>query len=186
VVTGCQGPSVAIIERFRTQEIYHEGDRVGQAQIQRVLRNKAIIRIGSRDEPLCTEFEKNATDAPVVKLPGQDRQQPTANTHPPICLDRAEIVSSFEDLHQLMKQIRIHCYQEGEKPAGFLVSSIKPDSLFAKMGLRNGDIIMGMNDKPVASVQQAMDFYKTFMDGRDIALQIKRRGRPQTLRFEVQ
>ena len=186
VVAGSQGLNVAIVERLGRQEICHEGDRVGQVQIQKVLRHKAIIKIDGRDELLAMEFQKNSSDAPTSKLQGKDGQQPASNAYPPIRLDRAELASSFEDLHKLMKSVRIHRYKEGKEQGGFLVTSIKPGSLLAKMGLRNGDMIIGVNDESVTRVQQATDFYKALVEGGYLSLEIKRRGHPQTLQFEIQ
>jgi hypothetical protein len=59
----------------------------------------------------------------------------------PINLEREELESSLADLNQLMRKVRIRPHVEGNRPGGFLVSNIKPGSLFAKMGLRNGDVI---------------------------------------------
>ncbi len=118
VVTGHQGLNVAIIEHLGRQKIYYEGDRAGQVQIQKVLRYKAIITIGSRDELLAMTFQKNAKEALALNLPGQNEHQPATDADLPIRLDRVELASSLENLHELMKSARIHSYKnkKGTKP----------------------------------------------------------------------
>ncbi|MBW1744274.1 MAG: PDZ domain-containing protein [Deltaproteobacteria bacterium] len=186
VVTGFEGYNVAIIECLGKQGVYREGDRVGEVMIQKVLRNKAIVRVVDRDEVLVMDFQRDSTAIPATIQPEQDIQPSPSNADPSISLERAELLSSSEDVHGLMKSARLHPQMKGNKSAGFLVSSIKPGSLLAKMGLRNGDTIVGVNGEPITSAQQAMDFYKSLVEGEKIALKIKRRGHQQTLELEIE
>jgi general secretion pathway protein C len=103
-----------------------------------------------------------------------------------IRLDREELESQMANLNELMQQVRIRPFMEGKRPAGFLVSNIKPGSLFSKMGLRNGDVIQGINGETITTPDQAVDLYEGLMEGGEIALEIKRGRRQQNLRYEVE
>lgn len=186
VVTGGRGPNVAVIERLGEQRICPEGGQVGRVRIQRVFRSSAIVRIDDQDELIVMEFQKVSTDGPALKLVEQHDGQVAHRADSPIRLDRAEMASSMEDLYHLMKSARIHRYGKGKGPGGFLLTSIKPGSLLAKMGLRNGDMIMGVNEAPVIRAQQAREFFETLVKGGHITLEIKRRGHPKTLQFEIE
>jgi len=111
---------------------------------------------------------------------------PAANTGGTVRLQRDEIESSLTDLNQLMQQARVRPYMEGKEPAGFVVSNIKPGSLFARMGLRNGDIIKGVNDEVITSPDQAIELYESLVAGGEIALEIKRGRRERELHYEVE
>jgi len=186
VVTGFEGYNLAIIECIGKQGVYREGDHVGGVQIQKVFRNKAVVRVVDRDEVLVMDFQRDSTDATAMIQREPDTQPSAGDPDPSISLDRAELLSSVEDVQGLMKSARIHPQTKGNQSAGFLVSSIKPGSLLAKMGLRNGDTIVGVNGEPVTSAQQAMDFYKSLVEGKKIALEIKRRGQQETLQIVVE
>jgi general secretion pathway protein C len=90
------------------------------------------------------------------------------------------------DLNELMQQVRIRPFMEGRNPAGFLVSNIKPGSLFSKMGLRNGDVIQGVNGESITTPDQAIELYESLMEGGAIDLDIKRGRRTQKLQYAVE
>jgi general secretion pathway protein C len=92
----------------------------------------------------------------------------------------------MSDLNQLMQQARIRPYLEASKPAGFLMSDIKPGSIFAKMGLRNGDVVQKINDQVISSPEQAIELYQGLMGGGEIALEIKRGQKTEKINYEVQ
>lgn len=179
--------NLAFIEtrRSRRQEAYREGDRVDDALIKRILRNNVIINSGEQDEVLTMEPEENSQEPPPPR-PAVRRQQPAARPGGTIRLDRNEIESSLTDLNDLMQQARVRPYLEGKEPAGFVVSNIKPGSIFARMGLRNGDIIKGINEQTITGPDQAIDLYESLVEGGEIALEIKRGRRDQELRYEIE
>ncbi|MBW1982932.1 MAG: PDZ domain-containing protein [Deltaproteobacteria bacterium] len=186
VVAGGPVESVAIIEdaRTRKQGVYHEGDRVKEALIKKILRLSVVVNTGERDEMLTMATPEKGRRAPVSRAPRRSPPRPAPGRT--VQLDRDEIESSMQDLNKLMRQVRIRPYMEGRKPAGFLVTNIKPGSIFAKMGLRNGDVIQAVNDEEITSPEQAIDFYESLMEGGEIALQIKRGRRKRELHYEIQ
>jgi type II secretory pathway component PulC len=54
------------------------------------------------------------------------------------------------------------------------------------MGLRNGDVIKGVNDEAITSPEQAIELYESLIEGGEIALEIKRGRRNRELRYEIQ
>jgi general secretion pathway protein C len=66
------------------------------------------------------------------------------------------------------------------------VTDIKPGSIFAKMGLRNGDVIQKINDEGISSPEQAIELYQSLMEGGGIALEIKRGQKSETINYEVE
>jgi general secretion pathway protein C len=68
---------------------------------------------------------------------------------------------------------------------GFALSNIKSGSLFAKMGLRNGDIVQGVDDKPITGTQDVVSFYEELGSASSITLNIIRNGQEQSLPFRI-
>ena len=186
VVANKPDESSAIIEDLtsRKQEVYREGDEVKNTRIRRILRHNVIITTGRGDEVLTMMPEES-----TIKSSPSSRstpRRPTPSESSSIQLDREELESQMADLNELMQQVRIRPFMEGKNPAGFLVSNIKPGSLFSKMGLRNGDVIQGVNGESITTPDQAIELYESLMEGGAIDLDIKRGRRTQKLRYAVE
>ena len=186
VVGNKRDDSSAIIEDLSTrkQEAYREGDRIKQTLIKRILRHNVIINTGTRDEVLTMEPEDSTGKSAAPERKAQASRRPTASSS--IRLKRDDLEAQMANLNDLMQQVRIRPFMEGKQPAGFLVSNIKPGSLFSKMGLRNGDVIKGINGETITTPDQAIELYESLMEGGEIALEIKRGRRQQNLRYEVE
>jgi general secretion pathway protein C len=186
VVANKPEESSAIIEdrSTRKQEVYQEGDRVKEALIKRILRHNVVINAGRRDEVLTMEPEESTGKTPARERAPRAQQRSAAGGS--IRLDRQELESQMANLNELMQQVRIRPFMEGKQPAGFLVSNIKPGSLFSKMGLRNGDVIQGVNGETITTPDQAVELYESLMEGGEIALEIKRGRRKQNLSYQVE
>jgi general secretion pathway protein C len=187
VVASESEDSSAIIEDLSTrkQEVYREGDEVKNTLIKRILRHNVVINTGGRDEVLSMAPEESTGKSAPPARPTRGRPTPPSATSS-IQLDREELESQMADLNELMQQVRIRPFMEGRNPAGFLVSNIKPGSLFSKMGLRNGDVIQGVNGATIATPDQAIELYESLMEGGVIDLDIKRGRRTQKLRYAVE
>jgi general secretion pathway protein C len=177
--------NLAIIDNqsTRKQELFHEGDRVGEALVKKILRNKVVLNTGSGDEVLTMEPEEKAGSFSA-------RQQPLTNPPPTPAdsddLTREEVDSAIPEYSNLMRQIRVRPHFEEGKPGGFMVYNIESGSIYAKMGLENGDVIKSVNGHPIETTQQAVEFYNGLKEGGAVTLEIKRGESTQELRFAIQ
>ena len=55
-------------------------------------------------------------------------------------------------INELMKQMNIRPYFEKGKPSGLMLSRIRLRSIFQELGLKNGDVITGVNGEPIETV----------------------------------
>ena len=53
------------------------------------------------------------------------------------------------------------------------------------MGLKNGDILTGVNGEAIQSVDQALSFYNDLKSAGDVKLEIKRRGQPHIIEYTI-
>jgi general secretion pathway protein C len=202
VVTDEPKMNLAIIanKSTRKQETYHEGDRIGKVLVKKIVRDNVIINTGRGDEVLTMKYEGGAgtprktktttknrrglmKKSPLRRAPGS---KSAASRFGSINLKRQEVESAFADINKLMQEVRISPYKEGKQPSGFQISDIKPGSIFSKMGLRNGDVIKGVNDKAITSPEQAIEFYQSLTEGGKIAVEIKRGKTNKKLRLLVE
>ena len=90
------------------------------------------------------------------------------------------IDESLQDVNKLMTQIAIRPHEDG-----LSLSNIKPNSVFRRMGLRNGDILVGINGQEIRSVEDAMGLYQGLKDSSELQVQLKRRGRDRSITYNI-
>ena len=173
-VTDDPSQNFAIIEHQSTgsQGAFREGDRLGEILIKKVLSESVVISTRMGDETLYMS-SGGATDRPPSS--GEIAR-----------LDRKEVDSTFPDPTQLMQDIRVRAHFEGGKPSGFLIYGIEPESIFARMGLNDGDIIVSVNGRSFTTTAPTMEFYNALKRGGTVSLEIKRGESKQELHFGIQ
>ncbi len=184
-VTGDGGLTYAVIEdkKERKQSLYRAGDAIQNARVKMVLREKVILTVDGKDEVLQME-EMVASQPPKREIrrisPARALPQEASSS---ITLERSAVEDATKDLNNLMREVRIRPHFKEGKPDGLSLTGMKPGSLFRKMGLHNGDIIMGVDGKVITSVDDALRFYESLKSASELKLEIQRRGRPLTLNY---
>ncbi len=67
------------------------------------------------------------------------------------------------------------------KPTGFRLYAVQADGPFAKLGLRNGDVVRSLNGLPVTTPEQALVAYDQAKQAARVVLGISREGAPLEL-----
>jgi general secretion pathway protein C len=97
------------------------------------------------------------------------------NTPIAIRLAQQEVTSALADTQEATERMKIRPYHpKGDTSGGFLIQSVKPGSIFAKMGLRTGDVVTGLNQEAITGVKGAQHLYSRLREGGKIALEVKR------------
>jgi general secretion pathway protein C len=171
----------AVIEEKdkRKQGLFRVGDEVAGAEISRVMRGKIVLNVNGRDEILIME-EADAKSA------GRELAAAGPAAKSSISVTKEEIDSALEDMSTILTQARVRPYFSEGQADGFMISRIKKDSIFQKMGIRNGDIIQGVNDDPIKSPDDMLELYQGLKSGSKITLNIKRRGKEEILEYVFQ
>jgi general secretion pathway protein C len=171
----------AVIEEKdkRKQGLFRVGDEVAGAEISRIMRGKVVLSVEGRDEILIME----ESDA---KSNGIELAAVTPATKSSINVTKEEIDSALEDMSKILTEARVRPYFSEGEADGFMISRIKKGSIFQKMGIRNGDIIQGVNSEPIKSPDDMLELYKGLKSGSQITLNIKRRGKEEILEYVFQ
>lgn len=69
---------------------------------------------------------------------------------------------------------------------GFKLYAVRPASWFARLGLKNGDVLRTVNGLPLASPQEALEAYAKVRDAPALTLDITRAGQPMRLRYTIE
>jgi len=176
---------VAVIEETdkRRQGLYRVGDSVQDAVIKMILRGKVVLKVGDRDEILTMEESASSrakSENKIVKRPSS-----RAATERTITVRRSDIDRSKENINNLLSQARILPHLKDGRPDGLSITGIKSGSIYRKMGLRNGDIIHGVNGSPITTPEDILSMYNDLSSGTGISLQIKRSGRERTINYKI-
>jgi general secretion pathway protein C len=202
VVAGDPTMSRAIIDNrsTRNQEVYREGDRAGKVLIKKILRNKVVINTKKGNELLTVDFEEirkgtNAIASRQQTASGSSSssrksgsQSLRAKTRT-IQLERKEVETSLSDIDNVLQEVKISPSNQGGQSTGFELTNITPGSILAKMGLRNGTSVTGVNGEDITSPDQAADFFHRLREGGDITIQTRKsrgsRDIARTIRLKI-
>jgi general secretion pathway protein C len=100
-------------------------------------------------------------------------------------IDEEEVESALGNINQLLTQIRVVPNFQDGKADGFKVFAIKPQSIFAKIGLKNGDVIRKVNDQDITSPEKAFGVFQELRNEKNLTVEISRRGQNQSLNYEI-
>jgi general secretion pathway protein C len=188
-VTGGQGKDRAVIEdtKKKEQNLYSNGDAVPGATLKLILREKVVLSVNGKDEILEMEKIKSGRLS-QTSMPGRASKSSTSSPARAykVKLKRSQIEDAMANMNDLMNQIKIRPYIQNGEPDGLILSGIKPNSLFRKMGLRNGDIIKGVEGEEIQSMDDAINFYSKLKSADSAALQIKRRGQLRDIIYNIE
>lgn len=99
-------------------------------------------------------------------------------------IDQSEIDNALQNLDKLMTEIRaVPNFQDG-KVAGMKILSIKPGTVFAKLGLKRGDILQRINGVEL-DVRKGFEIFGQLKDQKNLTLDIVRGGANQTVEYEI-
>ena len=181
-ITGDEKEAYAVIEDMveKKQDLYRIGDTIQNATVKIILREKVVLNVNGKDEILGIE---KASGSQEIKTSSTGLARTGSQN---VTVKRSQIDTAIKDVNTLMKQIRIRPNFKNGKPDGLRLTGIRPNSIFYNMGLKSGDIIMGVDGKNIQSVDDALKFYQSLQSSSRVQLQIKRRGQLKTIDYRIE
>lgn len=99
-------------------------------------------------------------------------------------IDQTEIDNAIQNLDKLYTEIRaIPNFQDG-KAAGMKILSVKPGSVFSKLGLKRGDVLQRINGIDL-DVRKGFEIFSQLKDQKSLTLDLIRGGGNQTVEYEI-
>jgi len=179
-VVGDQQSTRAVIrdKGKKREDLYREGDTVQGAVIKKILRGKVILRVGGKDEILT--IEEGAASGSEKEYP---KKKPIKKGTT-ITVSRSKMEKSLENIHELLSQARIRPHFKDGRPEGLAINNIKAGSFFADLGLKNGDIVQGIDGRDIKSPDDVLEVYKRLRSGSEVELQIMRNGKERIINYK--
>ena len=178
---GGQQEGFAVIEEGgkKKQGLYKVGDSVQGATVKRILRGKVVLRVNDKDEILTMKEEPASRGEP------ESPKEPKAEREATVMVKRSEVDESLKDVHQLLSQVRIRPHFTDGVADGLAVSNIKPGSIFARMGLQNGDIVQGLDGRNIQTPDDVMEVYQRLKSGSRVTVQVMRDGEEKIINYQI-
>lgn len=177
----------AIIEEKakNRQFLVKVGNAVAGATLLRVMRDQVVMNYLDREETLKRTGSMEAPILSSARGAVADSRPPGATAGGAIIISRNEIMQSMRDMGQMFSQVQIRPYFVAGAPDGFMVNNIRDGSIFKRMGLAEGDIIQGLNQKKIQSADDMLELYNSLSTASSMSLSIKRGGRQEALNYTI-
>jgi general secretion pathway protein C len=97
-------------------------------------------------------------------------------------IDRKVLDSTLSNLNTIATQARIVPSFKNGVANGFKLFSIQPGSLYASIGVENGDVIQRVNGYEINSPEKALELYQRLRESQHVTIELERGG--QVIRKE--
>ncbi len=100
-------------------------------------------------------------------------------------IDKSLVEKVLVNPMAVAKGARIVPAMKNGKPEGFKLYAIRPTSVYAKLGLTNGDTLTSINGFELTSADKALEVYTKLREATSLELDVTRRGKPVTLKYTI-
>ncbi|MBZ4417110.1 type II secretion system protein GspC [Myxococcus sp. RHSTA-1-4] len=187
--------SFASIQDMVTQrsQTYMVGNNIQGATVEEIERERVIILNNGRREFIDGQPGDGAFVPPSPPVAQANTAPPPANDGSGIRalsdneyeVPRAEIDKTLNNLNDVAMQARIvPAFKDGQA-VGFKLFSIRPNSIYSKIGVQNGDVIRRINGFDMNSPEKALEIYSKMKDASRIEIEIERNGAPIRKSYNV-
>jgi general secretion pathway protein C len=178
--------TLAAIEDLQSREwrSYAEGDSLGRARVLAIERERVMLLVDGHREylemrtlpargtppPVLASTLKNAPPTPPASS-GAGIRALDENTYD---VARSEVDHALSHLNELAMQARtLPAFRDG-KAVGFKLFSIRPGSLYTRIGVQNGDVIRRINGFDLDSPEKALEAYTRLKNASRIDIELER------------
>lgn len=100
-------------------------------------------------------------------------------------IDKSLVDKVLANPMAVAKGARIVPAVKNGKPDGFKLYAIRPSSVYAKLGLTNGDTLQAINGFEMTSADKALEVYTKLREATSLEVEVTRRGKPVTLKYTI-
>ena len=158
---------------------YGIGDEIEGASIIDIERDRVIVWNQSRQEfidrgsPTQTIRDESRSGAPAPQGVGTGIRplSPTEYEVP-----RAELDNILGDIDKIATQARSVPVIKDGRMQGLRLFAIRPDSVYQRLGISNGDVITRINGEQLDSISRGLQLFANLRDTRRIDVELERSG----------
>ncbi len=180
----------ALVRNNTKQEerVFRLGDMVFDAgRLVEVKKEQAFIVVNGKKVELLTPTTppSSATAGPsTAPAPGMGPAV-AATGAGSFVIDQRALNAALDNPAQAMTDARLLPSLKDGKVEGFRASEVKPNGLFAMIGIKNGDVLVRLNDFPMDSPDKALQSLVALKGQSKLKLDLIRDGRPTTFNYDI-
>lgn len=189
-VIGSFRETYALMQRNSTREerVFRLGDTVfGVGTLASVAKESVeILANGSRVRimtPTAAGGQPRSPAAPMVAGLAQGMAAQVGAGS--FIIDQRALNASLDNIGQTMTDARLLPSMKDGKVEGFRISEVKPQGIFGTIGIKNGDVLLRINDFPIDSPEKAIQSFASLKGQNRIRLDLVRDGQPTTLNYDI-
>lgn len=198
-VSGPFGGSFAVLQKkgAKRQELFAKGEKAFDlGVITAIEEDRVLVDAGGRTLTLLMPHEirreappsgSGASASPEAQkglsLPVQNAV--TQRSGNEWVIDQRALQGVLGNMGKVLTDARLLPYSDNGKVAGFKLSEVKPAGVFGVMGLKNGDILLKVNDFNIDSPEKGVQLLNGLRGETSVSLDIIRGGAPQKLNYQI-
>ena len=176
----------ALVRHTTKQEerVFRLGEMVFDAgSLTDVGKERAFIVINNKKVELLTPM----TPPPVSTAPPRPAptQAVSGQGNGNFVIDQRALNASLDNPSQAMTDARLLPSQKDGKVEGFRASEVKPNGVFAMIGIKNGDVLLRLNDFPMDAPDKALQSFISLKGQNRLKLDLIRDGQPVTFNYDI-
>lgn len=181
----------ALVKNMTKQEerVFRLGDMVFDAgRLVQVGKERAFIVINGKKVELLTPMTPSAASPPAGQPASGTVNRVTAVSSAgagSYVIDQRALNAALDNPAQAMSDARLLPSQKDGKVEGFKASEVKPSGVFALIGIKNGDVLLRLNDFPMDSPDKALQSFISLKGQNRLKLDLIRDGQPQTFNYDI-
>lgn len=100
-------------------------------------------------------------------------------------IDQKALNATLDNIGQAMTDARLLPSMKEGKVEGFRVSEVKPAGVFGMVGIKNGDVLLRINDFAIDSPEKAIQSLASLKGQTRLKLDLVRDGQPATFTYDI-
>lgn len=188
-VVGSYRESFALMQKTSTHEeqVFRLGEKVfDMGTLALVKKDYAEILSDGRRIKI---FAPTAPMSAAANNPAQPVQTtgiaPQVTSPGNYVISQRALNAALDNIGQAMTDARLLPSVKEGKVEGFRVSEVKPAGIFGMVGIKNGDILLSINDFKIDSPEKAIQALAALKGQTGIKLNMLRDGQPTTMNYDI-
>jgi general secretion pathway protein C len=185
--TGSFRETFALVRHTAKQEerVFRLGDMVFDAgRLVQVTREQAYIVVNGKKVELLTPMSPPSS-SPQTQPAGHPASGVANTGAGNYTIDQRALNAALDNISQAMTDARLIPSQKDGKVEGFRASEVKSTGVFAMIGIKNGDVLLRLNDFPIDSPDKALQSFIALKGQSRLKLDMIRDGRPVTFNYDI-
>jgi general secretion pathway protein C len=181
LATAVGGVNLALIDVDGQVRTVRVGSEVGGYRVAHIDRNYIILSKGKDKKAIGFSFAKAEAKTTEPKAIAQEGTQTLQAV-----VQKREIENITADPGVMFRQIRLVPYVQDGKTTGFLFEWVDPQSMFSRVGILPGDVLVSINNQQIKSGDDAFRILQVLRNENSFKIGLFREGKPVELLVRVE